>query len=57
MFDDLDDLRVITRSSMKIICLILFDYENTIIIYYNCTENMINYSELHVWVKLAQGEP
>ena len=25
---DLDDLRVITRSPMKVICLILFDYEN-----------------------------
>ena len=25
---DLDDLRVITRSPMKVIYLILFDYEN-----------------------------
>ena len=47
MFDDLDDLRVITSSSMKIICLILFDYENIMIIV--CTEEMLNYSELHVW--------
>ena len=29
---DLGDLRVITSSSMKLICRILFDYENRIIV-------------------------
>ena len=60
MSGDLNDLRVIMRGSMKIICLILFDYENIIIIaYYNSSLYWRNAKLL--WapclVKLAQVEP